>query len=162
MPNTFWIDTLVNETIAVASEAVVSLITGIGSAQSRGDQMTLLRTILGIDIAAAVHDSGEGSSIVTYGIGVTSQEAFAAGIVPDPEVQTDFPTRGWVIREQYRVFSFEAGVADVHVRRIEKDIRARRKLENGESYIVIENTGLDGAPQPIIFLGLVRQLWLVS
>ncbi len=160
MPNTFWLDTFINVNIADAGEALLSLMTGVSSAQTRTGQWTLLRTIIGLDFSATVHDQGEGSTIATYGIGVTSQEAFAAGVVPDPEISTDFPTRGWVIREQFRVFSFQAGVADVHVRRADHDIRARRKLENGESYIVIENSAIEGTPA-IRPIGLIRQLWLV-
>ncbi len=161
MPKTLWIDTFINVNIATGGEDVTSLMTNIGSAASRFDALTLLRTIIRMDLAATVHDQGEGSSIVSLGIGVTSQEAFAGGLVPDPEIATDFPTRGWVWRSQYRVFSFQAGVADVHVREIDLDLRGRRKLENGECYIVIENTALEGttAVRPI---GVVRQLWLVG
>ena len=162
MSRTFWVDTVIDEGVAIAAQGLISLMTGIGAAQSRADQMTLLRTIIRLDIASTTHDSGEGSSAASIGIGIASQEAFAGGAVPDPNTATDFPQRGWVFRGRWRVFSFQAGVADVHVRAVDKDIKARRKLENGEPYIVFDNVSVEGASQPVSFTGLVRQLWLVA
>ena len=124
--------------------------------------MTLMRTIIGIDIAHLVHDSGEGSQDVTLGIGVTSQEAFAAGILPDPNQETEHPTRGWVWRYRCRTYGFAADQAAVYNHRVDKDVRSRRKLENGECYINIFNTADQGSTGTINVIGLIRQLWLLT
>ena len=157
-----WIDTVVQSTIAVGGSTVLSLMTGVSSTQSRFDQMTLLRTIIGLDIGRQVYDSGEGSEIVSLGIGIASQEAFAAQVLADPFTSTDFPTRGWIWRGVYRVFGFAADQPAVFTRRIDLDLRSQRKLENGEAYINMQMSSLEGAPSISQVVGLVRQLWLVG
>ncbi len=158
----FWVDTTFNDDVVVGAQLLRSLMTGFSSPQTRADQMTLLRTIIGIDCARTVHDSGEGSERVSIGIGLTSQEAFAAGVVADPETNTDFPVRGWVWRANYRVFGFAADQPTIFTRRIDKDVRAMRKLENGEMYLVCSNAALEGVSGTVRLTGLVRQLWLVG
>ncbi len=147
--------------VASAAQVPVSLITGMGSAQTRADKMTLLRTIIGLDLARTVHDSGEGSDLVACGIGVTSQEAFAAGVLPDPQTDTDFPARGWVWRAIYRVWGFASDQPAIFTRRLDLDIRSMRKLDNGEAYLLVNNAALEGVSSTIRVAGLVRQLWLV-
>jgi len=159
-----WIDSFVNETVSVAGGDLQSLMSGVTPAQTRFDQMTLLRTLIGLDIARTVHDSGEGSELLAIGIGIASQTAFALGLtgVSDPEIATDFPTRGWVWRAKYRTFGFAADQPAVFVRRVDLDIRAMRKLENGEAYIVMGLTALEGVSSAVSVTGLIRQLWLVG
>ncbi len=157
-----WIDTPMDLAVVVGTPAVLSLMTGVSATQTRFDQMTLLRTIIGIDIAHAVHDSGEGSQRVSVGIAVASQEAFAAAALPDTEIGTDFPTRGWVWRALYRVWGFAADQPAVFTRRVDLDIRAMRKLENGESYITAANVNQEGTTGTVNIVGMVRQLWLVG
>ena len=161
MPNV-WIDTAANLTLANNASGNRSLMTGVSSTQTRFDSMTLIRTIIGIDVAYAVHDSGEGSQEVSLGIGVTSQEAFAAGSLPDPEIDTDFPARGWVWRARYRVFGFAADQPAVYLRRVEVDLRSQRKLENGECYLIGHNGPVDGVATTVQVSGMVRQLWKVT
>ncbi len=162
MPRRMWIDTTVSLTPALGAAGSMSLITGISSTQTRGDQMTLLRTIIGLDLAHNVHDAGEGSVLTSIGIGITSQEAFSASIFPDPQTATDFPTRGWVWRAQYRTWSFAADQPAVFTRRVDLDLRSMRKLENGEAYLTVFSTLFDGAASVVSTTGLIRQLWLVS
>jgi len=157
-----WIDTFVSAAIANNSTFAVSLSVGVTSLESRLQQMTLLRTIIGIDIAATVHDSGEGSQLVTPGIAIASQEAFTVGATADPEISTDFPTRGWIWRAQYRIYGFAADQPAVFNRRVDLDIRAMRKLENGEAFITIRNQANEGVAFAVSVFGLIRQLWLVG
>ncbi len=161
MARTIWIDTLLSDDIAASGQLVKSLMSGVSSVQTRFDSMTLLRTIVGLDLAYTVHDAGEGSGVLDIGIGVTTQEAFNASVVPDPNVETDFPTRGWIYRSRYRVFGFAADQPAVYSARVDKDIRSRRKLDNGECYIVANWSIIEGASATVKVLGLLRQLWLV-
>ena len=91
-------------------------------------------TLIGMDVAYAVHDSGEGSQHLDIGIGVASQDALAAGAgsLPDPNAADDHPIRGWVFRARGRVFGFAADQPMVYSWRIDRDIRSRRKLDNGD------------------------------
>jgi len=158
----FWIDTRLTATVSVGTQRLVSLMTGISAIATRTSQMTLLRTIVGFDIALAVHDSGEGSQICATGIGIASQESFAAGTVSDPGTETDFPTRGWIWRANYRIWGFAADQPTIFTRRVDLDLRSKRKLENGEAFIAFDNTDAEGVSNTLQVFGLIRQLWLVG
>jgi len=157
-----WIDTAFVQAVASAGTAAVSMTQQFSDAESRLVQMTLMRTIIGMDVGATVHDSGEGSTRFDFGIGVVSQAAFAVPTLPSPAIVTEFPIRGWVIRERHRLFAFAADDPTIFTRRIERDLRSRRKLENGEMFIRFDNTAQEGTSVAITVTGLVRQLWLVS
>ncbi len=162
MAKTSWEDTLINADTASGAQSLQTLVSSFSNEEMRLAGMTLMRTIIGLDVAYTVHDAGEGSQLVDLGIGVTSQEAFAAASVPDPNVATDHPTRGWVFRARGRVFGFAADQAAVYDWRLDRDIRSRRKLENGECYLVTNNTAVEGAASTIRVIGLIRLLWLIS
>ena len=40
----------------------------------------------------------DGVMAIDVGIGVVSTEAFTAGVVPDPQTSSDYPTLGWLYR----------------------------------------------------------------
>ena len=155
-----WIDTRVNSDVAVGGQTFQSLMTGI--TETRFERMTLLRTIIGLDLARTVHDSGEGSEVLSVGIGIVSQEAFDASAIPEARLNTDYPTRGWVWRAQYRIWGFAADQPAVFTKRIDLDMRSQRKLDNGASMIVYDLEALEGANSTCRVMGLIRQLWLVG
>ena len=157
-----WIDSAPNFTIGSGARSTASLMTGFSAGDTRFSQMTLLRTIIGLDVGATVHDFGEGSQVVSLGLGVTSQTAFTSGALPLPELVTSFPTKPWVWRAQYRVFGFAADQPTIFTRRIDLDIRAMRKLENGEAFLTVANGPLEGVAFSVDVVGFIRQLWLVS
>ena len=161
MPRTVWIDYLVNADIGSGAQAAIDLGVDFTTEETRLVQMTLMRTIIRLDIAYTVHDAGEGSQRIGIGIAIESQEAFAAAVHPDPLTAADFPVRGWVYRGVWRVFGFAADQPAVDVVRVDKDIRARRKRDNGLSFIVIDNQPVEGVAATVRVLGIVRQLWLV-
>jgi len=161
MAKTFWSDTMVSKDIAVSSQQHFGLIEQFTKDQLRMGQVTLLRTIIGMDCAAVIHDSGEGSSTLSIGIGVASQEAFLAGTLPDPNTANDFPPKGWIFRARGRVFAFPAGAPQVYSWRIDRDIRARRVLDNGEPYMILTNDVNESSSVVLRVTGLVRCLWLV-
>ena len=155
----FWVDSLLSNQVANNTNALVSLMTGISSSESRMG-MTLIRLIFCFDFGHLIHDSGEGSQIVDFGIGIASQEAFAAGVVADPEVSTEFPTGGWLFRCRLRTYGFAADQPSVYSRTIERDLRAKRKLNNGELFFSVDNSADQGTGGSIQALGIVRALFL--
>ena len=161
MPNV-WIDTIISMNIPVANSETVSLMTGVSATQTRFDRMTLRRTLIGVDIARILHDSGEGSEQVACGVGIASQEVFAAGQTADPETSTDFPIRGWIWRAQYRIFGYAADQPAVFDRRLDLDLRSQRKLENGEAYFKVRVDTENGVSSNVLISGMIRQLWLVG
>ena len=164
MPRTIWSDTLMSNDIASGGTLHLQLTAGFSADETRLASMTLMRTIIGMDVGHAVHDSGQGSQLIDVGIGVTSQEAFAAGVasLPDPNTFDDFPTRGWVFRARGRVFGFAADQPAVYSWRIDRDVRSRRKLENGVAYIVFANSASEGSTGAVRVTGLIRQLYLLT
>ena len=163
MPN-IWIDTNIDNDVAIGTQFVLSLMTGIAATQTRFERMTLRRTVIGMDVARTVHDSGEGSERIGIGIGITSQEAFTTSppAVPDPLNPADFPVRGWIWRGVYRVFGFAADQPAIFTRRIDLDLRSQRKLENGEAFLVSDVLAVEGSNSTVRITGMIRQLWLVG
>ena len=157
-----WIDSKVDIDVASAGTENVSLITGFQPGDTRLAQMTLLRTIIGIDVANVVMDSGEGSQSVSLGIGVTSQVAFTAASLPIPNLATSFPSKPWIWRAAYRIWGVAADQPIVFTRRIDLDIRAMRKLENGEVFLIVANIAQEGVANAINVSGYIRQLWNVT
>ena len=163
---TLWADSLPNFTVASGARDHKDLRVqsfGASDLPGRADRMTLTRTIIGIDVAMLVHDSGEGSQQVFLGLGICSAQAFSAGDsgIPDPFVMVDFPPRGWIWRASYRVYGFAADQPAVFNARIDLDIRGQRKLENGVAFMTVTNTPFEGVATVITVSGIVRQLWLV-
>ena len=156
----FWIDTVLDTPLVVNVQNNQSL---MGAASLTDDRLrwTCVRTIIGLDVARAVHDSGEGSHIVYGGIAIVSQQAFAtSGAISAVEQGDEFPTRGWLWKSAARVWGFAANDPTVYTWRIDKDIRAKRKLDNGEMIIAFKSIADEGAAATLQVNGLVRQYWL--
>ncbi len=154
-----WVDKAATMILATGGEADITLSSAI--ADARFLQATLLRTIIGINIGTTVHDAGEGSQLVSIGIGIANSIVTTSDL-PDPEIDTDYPTRGWVWRARYRVFGFAADQPAVFTQRVDLDIRSMRKLENGKSFMIGRNEAIEGTTNAITIHGLIRQLWLVG
>ena len=159
-----WIDTIVDQTVSASAEQFIDLTTTFITNEMRLAQMTLVRTIVGIDIAYSVHDAGEGSHQASIGICVASRDAIAAGVasLPNPAVPADFPIRPWVVRARYRIFGFAADQPTVFTRRVDLDLRSQRKLENGNLVLIMHNVAEEGAATSLLFSGMIRCLFLVS
>jgi len=162
MARTFWSDQLFSDDVVNGGQFVLTLIPSFSAAEQRLTGITLMRTIIGLDIGYTVHDSGEGSQIVDIGMAIVSQEAFAASVISDPNIANEHPTRGWIFRARGRVFGFAASQPVVFTWRLDRDIRARRKLDNGEAIVIITNNASEGAAGTIRATGLIRTLWLIS
>jgi len=158
---TLWVDTLFDETIASGGKAEQTLMP-IGIPDLRYSGVTLLRTILCHDYSYAVHDSGEGTQILDVGIAVSSQEAFNAAALPDPEVRSDHPQRGWVYRCRHRLIGYAADQAAADVRSVYRDLRGKRKLYNGQLYVSFTNTAGTGVASSLSVVGIIRSLLLLS
>jgi len=159
---TLWVDTLHTSIIASGGEAAVTLQAELDVTQAKFAGLTLVRVILCHDYSYAIHDSGEGSAALDIGIGLTSQEAFAAAVHPDPNVTTDHPTRGWIYRCRHKLHGFAADQAAVDVRTVYRDLRAKRKIENGELYMTWFNTLLSGTASSVQVVGITRCLFELS
>jgi len=151
---TRWLDTIVGNTIVNAGQAVVSLLAGIGPVDTRG--VTVIRTIIRLDIVSTSVAGAWGSQSVDLAMGIASQEAFAAAVVPDPVVAADEPARGWMWRD--RILATQNGINTEITKRLVADIHGARKIQDGEVYLVMDNNAHLGTSFSINVTGLVRLL----
>ena len=79
-----WLDTLVDTNVADSGADIVDLMGSWDRDDARG--LTLARTILELSLIASTAGAADGKQVVDLAIGVVSREAFAAGVVPDPNV----------------------------------------------------------------------------
>ena len=158
---TLWIDKLQTFGVPAAGGQVIDQLTAeMPITTLRTARLTLLRTIVRLDLAASVRDSGEGDQAVRMGICIVPVEAVANP--PDPKIATDHPTRGWIWRSAYRVYAVATDDQNVDVIRIDVDLRSKRKLENGLCVFVVDNDDNQGTATAIQVIGVIRQLWMVS
>jgi len=160
-----WADTKIDLSAGSGSAAsVIDLTSTFLENEMRLAQLTLVRTIVGIDIGYSVHDAGEGSQQASFGICVVQRDALTAGgaSLPIPSIALDQPIRAWVHRSRYRVYGFAADQPAVFNRRVDLDLRSQRKLENGELIFTCNNEPEEGVASTVLFSGWVRTLFLVS
>ncbi len=159
-----WTDTFIDETTASGTQDEIDLTSTFLTNEMRLAQLTLVRTIIRLDIAYSVHDAGEGSQQATAGICVVSRPALSGGTatMPNPNDANAYPTRPWVWRTRNRVFGFAADQPAIDVVKIDLDIRSQRKLENGELEFLCANVPEEGVATTLLFSGLIRCLFLVT
>ena len=153
---TDWVDTRLNLEVPTDNQTIGSLVTGLAPLNLRG--MTVIRTIIHIGMFSNSVAGAWGVQIVDLAIGIASQDAFAAGVVPDPKAAADKPPRGWMWRTEAVVS--QNGTGTPVVTYIDADIRGARKVENGEVYLVVDNTGSgQGTTFQVNVRGIIRQLY---
>ena len=153
---TVWADTLFSLTVMNGAQQVSSLHLGVLTTNM---DLTVVRTLIHLNISSDNPGFASGLQRVSLGIGVVSEEAFLAGVVPDPNVNTDFPSRGWVWRDQQVVLDELLATGVVPLRDIKEDIASQRKLDKGELVLIVNNDALHGSPFDIIVTGIVRILF---
>ena len=97
----YWSDDLVNFDIQSGQQAQSDLTGSMSSTDRRGT--TVIRTIVRLDLIAAIPNVGNGEQAVCLGIGMASKESYSASILPDPNTEADRPLRGWSWRDVYLV-----------------------------------------------------------
>ncbi len=154
-----WSDTIFDSaTLAGSTEEKFDLLANAAAS----DTLTVERIILDFLYFQGPTNEVEGFGQVTCGIGVTSIEAFDAGILPNPSVASEFPARGWLYRAaQPALQAIPTGGTPTAMWRLaahfKADIRAKRKVDKGKLYLVVENTTFSGATT-LFRVGIVRVL----
>jgi len=154
---TDWIDTVFDRGVASGVQDNLTLMTGVAPVNVW--RQTLVRTLISMDFHSQSIAGAFGVQMLDVGIGITSQEAFAAGVLPDPETAGDQPSRGWIYRTRIAVAQNSIGSQVIYS--IRADIRASRKLDDGECFWVLTNTPESGTAFAVHLTGIVRQLWLL-
>ena len=105
----------------------------------------------------------DGTVEMDLAIGVSSEEAFTAGVVPDPNVETEVPAAGWLWRERLWVqYSNTGSPVDRYTpMEVRADLRAMRKVDRGILYMVSQASTVQGTFDDVTLIGVVRSLILV-
>ena len=126
---------------------------------------TVTRILPGLSLVPSTFNANaSGVQIVSLGIGVTSQEAFSAGVVPDPNVSTDYPPRGWLWAATYSIEYDRVAGTGLHWSpvRIDVDLRANRKVDRGILFLAACNANVSGNGLDVDIVGRFRCLVLTG
>ena len=152
---TTWFDQMFNSDVATGLQALQRLTPSGENLEGFTAIRLLLTLILHPSTPAAV----SGSQRVDFGIGVSSEEAFTLGVnaLPNAEVETEFPERGWLLRDSQMVTDEAGGFLPL---RLTYDLRSQRKIENGVLYFIATSTPIEGTTFNVRMLGIARVLCL--
>ena len=158
MPRTpYWRDSLKDINIASGNQSLTSLLGDWTSIETRG--LTLVRLIVSLDVTPQTLGGTNSDQVMTYGVGVVGQDAFAASAVPDTEVEADRPPRGWLVRGSCRII--DSVTEPLPAVLCVGDFRGKRKLDNGELVLIMHNAAHSGTAFAISVTGVVRALFLL-
>ena len=130
------------------------------------DTNTVERIIGNFEIGYVVSSTPSDSlSIVEVGIGVSSVEAFNLALavgLPRPDVQVQYPPRGWLYVQSKSVRQVVStsgdGLVDVWAT-FSFDLRGKRKVDKGVLFLIIVQTDISVGGAMLV-IGRVRTLCL--
>ena len=155
---TAWDDQLILSTaLSDGVTGSVILAENVGDSEHRG--CTIVRMLIGMQFMPINPGGINGQMAVTIGIGLASDDAFSAGALPDPEVDADFPVAGWMYRDRFVVGNLTPGAGPYLVLRVEKDLRAQRKLDRSTPFMSVRPDLVNGSAFSIIESGIIRILY---
>ena len=123
-------------------------------------ECTVARVLLDLWYDMQLTQAADTAQVIDVGIGVVTEDAFAALAVPDPNSDTDEPMEGWLYLARTNV-RFEAASNTYRGGHLQADLRASRKLGRNTLMMHERNSVSEGAAVTIIRRGIVRVLcWL--
>ena len=140
---TRWLDQLADGLIADGAQLSSNLLQTL--AMEDRDGSTVTRILLNLWWGAQTGQSSDAWTALDWGIGMVSEDASAAAVLPDPSVNEDSPVGGWLGRGRL-MGRFDAGLQSV-LGHVFVDLRAQRKLGRVELKLIMDNNqiGAEGA-----------------
>ena len=152
-----WADTILSTVITTGAVTGNNLLVDAPTV----DTLTVQRIVGHLQILPADGFESVNSSMrIDLGIGVSSAEAFAANVLPDPDVVTEYPPRGWLWVDSVAYYH---GVADGdprHYPEVKIDIRAARRVDKGVLFFAFRNTLVQNTTATVLMIGRIRVLCL--
>jgi len=156
---TEWVDSLVTLDVATgASSAGLDLMAGAPTVANRVRGGTIVRMIYDLNLLSTTTAGAFGVAAIDLAWGIASQEAFAAGALPDPNAD-ERPVRGWLYRT--RCVVTQNGIGTQIATPCRGDLRAARKLEDGIMFLTMFSTPNGGTTFNTRLLGIIRTLFLL-
>ena len=123
--------------------------------------MTLARMLIRLSIIGDVVAAGRGGQRISIGVGVSDQEAFQAAVLPDPNNALEEPLTRWIFRDEVHLVYGGTSAESQNQEHFREDIQTRRKINDGEIYVIINSDGSFGTAITVRVTGLIRLLvWL--
>jgi len=155
-----WADTRYLDTVIDAGNEIDDLLAVLANVETK----TVVRIIIDVWSSGTSTSETEFDNVMSLGIGVAAQEAFDVGVtaLPDPNVVTDVPSRGWLyVAEKPVMQSLPTGGTPTAMWRqnahFSEDLKAMRKIDRGVLYAYFRNTSLTTASS-LILRGRIRCL----
>ena len=158
--NTAWDDRLLLGSaidVPAGGRSSLQLALNVSDPEKRG--CTVVRIIMDLVVWPIPPGAVSGVDLLSMGVQMVSDDAFAAGAMADPEDDADFPVTGWLYRGVFLVRdeTLATGIGDFTV--VQKDLRVQRKMDRGTLVLTVHNTGLEGTFFTIRTTGIVRVLY---
>ncbi len=156
--STNWIDKTIAITITPATQSSTNITSTLSAAERKGT--TLIRCLYRLSIRPTDLLDTHTVLNIFMGIGLIEGDAAAAGVLPDPEIEGDYPGRGWVVKDYGVCWSSAGTSGSSMVGMLRGDIRAMRKIHQTEELTVVYDVNLlSGTTQTMKVDGIIRTLW---
>ena len=153
-----WGDTLVSTTLTGA-QVNLDLLADLAAA----DTKTVVRLVGHLTFVPAEEGTaGHTVQVMSMGIQVVAAEAFAASVVPDPNVGGDVPVRGWLWRDRAVEYIETTNNAATpwFFPEVRFDLRAMRKVDRGVLVFTVNKDVPLGVAHDLRMQGIIRALCL--
>ena len=143
--------------VASGSQGILQMILTLTADENRG--ATITRLIAEFALSSTTVAGAWGKQLVDLGLAMIERDAFSAAAVPDPDVSTDEPGRGWLYRTRCVVAQNGTGAPVLFPCKF--DIRSQRKLDSAVLVLIINNTASTGTNFTVEVQGILRTLILL-
>ena len=153
---TAWDDELISAQVANGAQDARLVIQNVADPEKRG--CTLVRVIVHLWLQASAPGASNGTMSLDIGVCLVSDDAFAAGALPEADVAADFPVAGWVYRDRICVLD-SVDAKDGPLVEVFKDLRVQRKLDRSSAVLLLEANSRLGTAFDVSCMGIVRGLY---
>ena len=156
---TAWDDQIILGTTITNAATTTALLLAENVADPEKRGCTVVRVIPHLYIMPATVGVVSGVQAVSLGIGLVSDDAFAAGVFPEPNSDDDFPVSGWMYRDTFAVKDETLATGPIPPIELYRDLRVQRKLDRSSMCLMMINQGIEGSTFNVMLIGVVRVLY---
>ena len=157
---TAWDDEVVGVDVVSAGNSDQELLASVTDIDKRG--CTIVRVLAHLWMTPAAGTVVNGTQRLWFGLQLVSEEARTAGVLPDPDQQTDYPILGWMYRDVFVVTSNSTQEFRVAPTELRVDLRSQRKIDRAAIVMSIRNRAGSGTSFTVSVQGVVRTLYKLA
>ena len=152
-----WADRLMDDSLTNGAQLIFDLMPSLDIDERTN--ITVVRQIIDLTLTPEPTSGVVGTMRADFGIGLVSVDAQVAGAVPEPSVQTDRPSQGWLWRWRGVVLDDTTQVP-INTR-VMADLRAKRRVSSGVLVMIADGTAISGTAFVVNVTGIIRTLFLL-